>query len=229
MAEITKPAEIAEIAESAGPAAPAYLAAVRESYDTVAAAYAELVPPPAALDPLSRAMLDAFAEETAGAGPVADVGCGPGRITAYLAERGVQALGFDLSGRMAELAGGAYPHLPFAVASMTALPVRDGALAGLLAYYSTHHTPPALLPDVFAEFRRALAPGGLLMLAGHIGTGERRRPTEAYGGLPVSYESHRLPAARIAALLGAAGLAVTARLEEERYVTFRAKRRTVAG
>ena len=34
-----------------------YLAAVRRSYDTVADAYAELVKPPAALDPLSRALL----------------------------------------------------------------------------------------------------------------------------------------------------------------------------
>ncbi|MFE6098761.1 class I SAM-dependent methyltransferase [Streptomyces laurentii] len=205
-------------------AEPSHLTAVRESYDTVAAAYAEAVPPPAALDPLSRAMLHAFAEETAGAGPVADVGCGPGRITVYLAERGVRAVGLDLSRRMTELARRAYPHVPFAVASMTALPVRDGALAGLLAYYSTHHTPPALLPDVFAEFRRALAPGGLLMLAGHVGTGECRRPTEAYGGLPVSFESHRLPPARIAALLEAAGLTVTARLEEGRFATFRARR-----
>ncbi|MDR3079665.1 MAG: SAM-dependent methyltransferase, partial [Streptomyces sp.] len=45
-----------------------------------------------------------------------------------------------------------------------------------------------------------------------------------YGGLPVSFESHRLPPARIAALLEAAGLTVTARLEEGRFATFRARR-----
>lgn len=44
-----------------------YLAAVRESYDTVAAAYAELIRPPAELDPLSRALLAAFAETVRGA------------------------------------------------------------------------------------------------------------------------------------------------------------------
>ena len=58
---------------------PAYLAAVRESYDSVADVYVERVITPAELDPLSRAMLTAFAElvRDAGRGPVADLGAGP--------------------------------------------------------------------------------------------------------------------------------------------------------
>ncbi|MDG9720017.1 class I SAM-dependent methyltransferase [Streptomyces sp. DH24] len=196
---------------------PSYLAAVRESYDTVAAAYAEFVKSPAELDPLSRSMLAAFAEAVRAAdrGPVADLGCGPGKVTAHLADLGVSAVGIDLSPRMIELARQAYPGLDFAVGSMTALPVGDDALGGILAYYSVHHTPPESLPVVFAEFRRTLAPGGHLMLAGHVGDDEHLRPTQAYGGRPVSYESHLLPADRIAGLLDRAGLAVTARLVQE--------------
>lgn len=74
-----------------------------------------------------------------------------------------------------------------------------------------------LLPVVFAQFTRALAPGGHLMMkdCGHVGDGEILRPTQAYGGNPVSYESHLLPPDRIASLLGEAGLVVTARLLEE--------------
>ncbi|MGW6568457.1 class I SAM-dependent methyltransferase [Streptomyces sp. NPDC054975] len=194
-----------------------HLAAVRESYDTVAAAYVDLVPSPAQLDALSRGMLDAFAEVvgTAGLGPVADVGCGPGKVTAYLAERGVtDVFGLDLSSAMVGQARQAYPYLRFTVGSMTALPVRDGSLGGILAYYSTHHTHPAALPVVFGEFRRALAPGGHLMLAGHVGAGEHFRPTEAYGGLPVSYTSYLLPPDQLAEVLDAARLLVTARLTE---------------
>ncbi|NEA52936.1 class I SAM-dependent methyltransferase [Streptomyces sp. SID13666] len=210
-----------------------YLAAVRESYDTVAADYAEIVKTPAELDPLSRAMLTAFAEvaRAAGLGPVADLGCGPGKVTAHLAELGVPAFGLDLSPKMIELARQAYPRLQFTVGSMTALPVRDHELGGILAYYSTHHTPPALLPVVFAEFRRTLAPGGRLMVAGYAGEDEELRPTRAYGGHPVSYASHLLPPDRIAALLGRAGLDVTARLVQEpdagakrTIATFMAKR-----
>ncbi|MET7482724.1 class I SAM-dependent methyltransferase [Streptomyces sp. NPDC005538] len=193
---------------------PSYLSAIRESYDTVAAAYVQLVKTPAELDPLSRAMLAAFAEtvRTAGLGPVADLGCGPGRFTAHLAELGVPAFGIDLSPRMVEQARRAYPGLTFTVGSMTAPDIGDDELGGILAFYSTHHTPPDQLPVVFAQFHRTLAPGGLLMLAGHVGDGQLLRPTEAYGGRPVSYESHLLPPDRIAGLLEGAGFTLTARL-----------------
>ncbi|WP_431040982.1 class I SAM-dependent methyltransferase [Streptomyces sp. P1-3] len=196
---------------------PSYLAAVRESYDTVAADYAQRVKSPAELDPLSRAMLAAFAEvvRAADRGPVADLGCGPGHVTAHLAGLGVSAFGIDLSPKMIELARRAHPSLNFTVGSMTAPAIRDNGVGGILAYYSTHHTPPELLPAVFAEFHRALAPGGHLMLAGHVGDDERLRPTRAYGGHPVSYESHLLPPDRIAGLLGQAGLAITAQLVQE--------------
>ncbi|MFE3021048.1 class I SAM-dependent methyltransferase [Streptomyces sp. NPDC059256] len=193
-----------------------HLAAVRDSYDTVALDYVEQVRSPAELDPLSRSMLNAFAEivRTAGLGPVADVGCGPGKVTAYLAAQGVSAFGLDLSPTMVALARRAYPDLCFAVGSMTALAIGDDELGGILAYYSTHHTPPALLPVVFGEFHRTLAPGGQIMLAGHAGAGEHLRPTEAYGGHPVSFECFLLPPDRIAELLDQAGLIVTARLVE---------------
>ncbi|QNS02980.1 class I SAM-dependent methyltransferase [Streptomyces xanthii] len=210
-----------------------HLAAVQESYDRVASAYVERVKTPAELDPLSRGMLDVFAEttRTAGLGPVGDLGCGPGRVTAYLAERNVPAFGIDLSPAMAGLARAAHPDLWFGVGSMTSLPIRDDALGGVLAYYSTHHTPPESLPLLFGEFHRTLAPGGSLMLAGHVGTGQHLRPTEAYGGHPVSYASYLLPPDRIAALLTGAGLALTARLVEEpaegadrTYATFLARK-----
>jgi SAM-dependent methyltransferase len=196
------------------PSAPGYLAAVRTSYDTVADAYLARVPTPADLDPLSRSTLSAFAEfvRAADRGPVADVGCGPGLVTGHLAGLGVRVLGVDLSPRMVGLARRGFPDLDFAVGSMTALPVADGRLGGVLAHYATHHTPPDELPVVYAEFRRVLAPGGWLMLSGHVGDDEHTWPTRAYGGLPVSYESFLLPAERIAALLERAGLEVVARL-----------------
>ena len=39
-------------------------------------------------------------------------------------------------------------------------------------FYSLQHLPRAAIGDVFGELRRVLAPGGVLLLATHIGEGE---------------------------------------------------------
>lgn len=196
-------------------AEPPFLTAVRDSYDTVAAAYVEHVPAPAELDPLSLAMLAGFAElvQTTDLGPVADLGCGPGRITAHLAGLGISTFGIDLSPKMIALARQAHPHLRFSEGSMTALEMRDDELGGILAWYSTHHTPPQWLPTVIAEFHRTLAPGGYLLWGDYVGD-ERLKPTQGYGH-PVSYESYLLPLNRVIVLLEQAGLVITAKLEQQ--------------
>ncbi|MFI6157589.1 class I SAM-dependent methyltransferase [Kitasatospora sp. NPDC051170] len=194
-----------------------HLAAVRDSYDTVAADYLRLVPAPEQMDVLSRAMLAAFAECVRGQErPVADLGCGPGRVTAYLARLGVRhPYGVDVSGGMIATARRLHPELRFVQGEMGALDLPDGALGGILAWYSVHHTPADELPALFAEFRRVLAPGGHLLLGGHVGEGVRR-PAEAYGGNPVSYASHLVPAGHLAELLAGAGFTVAGRMEQPR-------------
>ncbi len=63
---------------------PDLLDATRATYDAVAGDYAEHLSGELAAKPLDRALLAAFAElvRTAGIGPVADLGCGPGHVTA---------------------------------------------------------------------------------------------------------------------------------------------------
>ncbi|WP_232320465.1 hypothetical protein [Rhodococcus sp. WMMA185] len=64
--------------------------ATADAYDAVAVRYAELVRDEFDGLPLDRAVLAAFAElaPTTGPGPVADLGCGPGRVTAHLEDMG---------------------------------------------------------------------------------------------------------------------------------------------
>ncbi|MGW1296604.1 class I SAM-dependent methyltransferase [Streptomyces sp. NPDC002533] len=196
---------------------PLHLDAIRQSYDTVAADYARFVKDPGELDPVSRAVLSAFAElvTSSGLGPTADVGCGPGKVTAYLTGLGVSAFGVDLSPKMIGLARAAYPELRFEVGSMMALESGDAELGGVLAVYSTHHLPPAELPQAYGEFHRALAPGGHLLLVTRVGEEEHQRRTYGYGdGAPAPFDSYRLPADRIAGLLERAGFAITAQTLE---------------
>lgn len=142
------------------------LHATREAYDAVAPTYARLFRDSLRDSPLDRAFLGVFAEavRTHEGGQVADLGCGPGHVTAHLDELGLTAFGVDASPTMIELARQAYPGLRFEVGSMTALNIADGDLGGVLSRWSVIHTPPPELPTVLAEFHRVLAPGGHLLI-----------------------------------------------------------------
>lgn len=195
---------------------PSYLTDTRATYDTVAVDYAEMLKTDLAEKPLDRAMLAAFAElvRAADAGPVADLGCGPGRVTAHLRSLGVPAFGVDLSPGMVEVARRTYPDLRFDEGSMTALDLEHDTLGGIVAWYSIIHTPPELLPVVFAEFHRVLAPGGHVLVAFQIGDNERRHIEQGYGH-QVSVDAYRLSPDHITELLGKAGIVVTAQLVRE--------------
>ncbi|HEY7103116.1 MAG TPA: class I SAM-dependent methyltransferase [Mycobacteriales bacterium] len=139
------------------------LDATRTSYDAVAETYAELFGDELAGKPLDRAVLAAFAETVSG--PVADLGCGPGHVTAHLHGLGCQAFGVDLSAAMVAVARRAYPAVSFSQGDMTQLDITSGSLGGIVAFYSIIHLPPELLPVALAEFARVLAPAGQVMLA----------------------------------------------------------------
>jgi ubiquinone/menaquinone biosynthesis C-methylase UbiE len=131
-------------------------------------------------------------------------------VTAHLCSLGLDASGVDLSPAMVAEARRAHPDLRFEVGSMTALDLPNGALRGLVAWYSIIHVPPEELPSVFAEFQRVLAPGGRLLLAFQVGD----RPLHVSEGFghSLSLDFHRLSPDHVADLLTQAGFVVDARL-----------------
>ena len=183
------------------------LDATRIAYDTVAAAYAEQLDDSLASRPDDRNVLEEFAHRVSG--PVLDVGCGPGYVTAFLRDLGVDVAGVDLSPAMVAEARGRYPGIHFSVGDMTALDAPPATLGGIVAWYSTIHTPPEYLAGVFAEFRRALEPGGHLLLAFQVGD-ERRHVTHGYGH-DVSLHAWRRQPDDVAALLEGFAVEVTVR------------------
>lgn len=189
--------------------------AVRLAYDTVAADYAELLGDELDGQPLDRAVLAAFVEfvQADGGGPVADLGCGPGRVTSHLHALGLHAFGIDLSQAMVFEARRVHPGLRFDQGSMASLDMLDNELAGILAWYSIIHTPPTHQPLLFTEFARVLRPGGRILIAFQIGD-ERVHLDHAYGH-ELSLDAYRLSPDLVAEQLNVAGLAVTARLTRE--------------
>lgn len=181
----------------------------RTAYDSVATLYAELFSNVLDTLPLERALLTAFAElvQAHGAGPVVDVGCGPGHLTAHLHSLGLDASGIDLSPEMIAIARRSRPDLRFEVGSMTGLDLGDATVRGLLANYSFIHTPPAELPAVFAEFARVLAPGGYALLGFYAG--DEPEPQSFDHKVTLAY---RWSPGRLADLASEAGFIEVARL-----------------
>jgi SAM-dependent methyltransferase len=190
-----------------------WLADTRDSYDTVAETYAQRVNNLLDSSPYERAVLGLFAELVRGngSGPVADVGCGTGRITAHLNELGLDAFGIDLSPGMIAQARAAFPGLRFEVGSMTELSLPAASLDGLIAWYSTIHVPDGSLPAVLGRFHSALRPGAPLLLGFHVGDGINHKTT-GYGGHPMNVHVHLRQPAAMVDLLGAAGFRVEAQM-----------------
>jgi len=185
----------------------AWLNETRNSYDTIAASYADETRD--LLDRLLyvRAGVVLFAElvRAIGGGPVADIGCGPGHTTALLRDLGADAFGIDLSPAMIEIARREHPDARFEVGSMTNLDLADDSLAGVLAWWSLIHIPDEAVPGVLGQFHRVLRPGGVLAVGFHVGegsSGDDNQPTHA--------DVHHRPPSRVADWLRGAGFTVEA-------------------
>jgi SAM-dependent methyltransferase len=188
-----------------------WLSDIRVSYDTVADSYSDQMREALGREAYLRAALALFGEliRAAGGGPVADVGCGPGHVTAHLRELGLDAFGIDLSPAMIDVARREHPGIRFEVGSMTQLDLDGASVAGLLAFWSMVHLPDRALPGVLTQFRRVLRPGGRLVAGFHAGDGSALK-REGYGGHPMKVYVHRRLPDRLAALLRAEGFVIEA-------------------
>ncbi|MEU2510894.1 class I SAM-dependent methyltransferase [Streptomyces syringium] len=196
------------------------LHATRDAYDAVAPVYAQMFHDTLRDSHLDRAMLSAFADvvRASGNGQVADLGCGPGHITAHLDGLGLTAFGVDASPAMISLARQAHPDLRFDVGSMAALNIADGMLGGVLSRWSVIHTPPRELPAILAEFERVLAPGGHLLIGFSASDGPSH-PTQVFDHTVAP--AYRWAPDHLAAMLREYGLAEVARMVREPQPTDR--------
>lgn len=198
---------------------------VRDSYDRVAQRYADEIGGELAGKPLDRALLRCLIElvstvaESSGSGQVADLGCGPGHVAAYLASQGVPTTGIDISPTMVEVGRRQHPDVSFRVGSLLALPVTDGELAGAVALYSIIHLVSEDRPAAYREMARVIRPGGWLLLAFHTGLlghepGQVMH-ADQWWGEQVDLDFHYLSPVDVVAGLTGVGFTVMARTDRE--------------
>jgi SAM-dependent methyltransferase len=206
---------------SAADQAPEQVAAF---YDAVAREYAKNFADELDGKPLDRALLERFAADVRGAGPVYDLGCGPGgQTTAFLHALGVEVRGMDISPAAVAEAARRHPDIRFQAGDMLALPLPDGGAAGILAFYSIVHFSPEQLGTAFAEMHRVLRPGAPLLLGFHAGD-EVLHVDELFG-VRASLDFRFHPVERVEAALRAAGLGAVESIVRDPYPQEHATRR----
>jgi SAM-dependent methyltransferase len=187
---------------------------LRGAYDLVADAYAAHFPSTEPEQPVDVAMIHHFVGLLGGSPRVLDGGCGAGRMSRLLTDRGCRVHGIDLSSGMVQAARRDHPDVPTSVASLTALPFADATFDGLLYWYSTIHVPDPELPAVSREARRVLRPGGHLLVAFQTGHGPRE-VGEGYRrlGYDVTMLRHHRQPDDVSARFAADGFTEVARLD----------------
>ena len=188
---------------------------VRNDYDRIAAEYARRLFHELENKPKDRELLLRFAADVGGRGEVCDLGCGPGHVARLLAEAGVRVFGLDLSPEMLAHARRLNPDVSFREGDMLSLPLVDGRLAGISAFYAIVNIPTESLPLVFGEMFRVLQPGGLLLLAFHIG-GDVIRPEELWGS-KIGIEFYHFDRTMVERMLEQAGFRIEDVVERGPY------------
>lgn len=166
-------------------------------------------------NPLDREWLTRLAALARSLGPVADLGCGPGHVTRFLADQGATAIGLDLSPGMVAGARRLNPDLEFLEGDMRTLPWPDATLGGVAALYSVLHLRRPQLPQAFREMYRVLKPGGAALIAFHIGSADIH--LDEWWDMPVRLDFRCFSLAEIEPLLRDAGFELAESCEREPY------------
>jgi len=136
----------------------------RKSFNLAAEKYFELFKDEMKQKEYDRVLLDKFANDFDSKSVICDVGCGPGHITRYLFDKGLNVFGIDISERCIQIARRENPKMRFQVMDMVRLDIADESIDGIVSFYSIIHTPKRFIHTLFHELNRVLKKGGKLLI-----------------------------------------------------------------
>ena len=131
--------------------------------------------------------LTAFIKSLPAQARVLDLGCGPGRAAARMAQAGLQVDAWDASPEMAALAREKF-GLDARVATFDALDA-DAAYDGIYANFSLLHAPRSEMPGHLDRIANALTARGVFHIGLKIGVDEKR---DSLGRFYAYYEESEL-------------------------------------
>ncbi|MEF8832304.1 MAG: methyltransferase domain-containing protein, partial [Candidatus Thermoplasmatota archaeon] len=103
---------------------------------------------------------------------IIDLGCGDGRDTQYLQEKGADVVGIDLSKSMIDLARKKYPECTFLQSDMRDTVFPDDTFQGAWASTSLSNVPKSELSKVEKEIYRIVEEGSIFCFSFKVGEGE---------------------------------------------------------
>lgn len=141
---------------------------VTNCYDLTAEEYAKVFYNELENKPFDRMILQRFATENSG--KFADLGCGCGHTTKFLAENGAKEIaGIDLSPEMVKIAERLNENLDFEVGNMLDLQKIDGEFGAISAFCAIVHFTYEEIERAFSEIYRVLKSSGQFLFSFHVG------------------------------------------------------------
>lgn len=137
---------------------------IGKSFNLVAEKYFELFKDEMKQKEYDRVLLNNFASNFDSRSIICDVGCGPGHISRYVFDRGLNVFGIDISKRCIGIARRENPKMQFQVMDMTKLGIADASIDGIISFYSIIHTPKRFVNILFQEFNRILKKSGKILV-----------------------------------------------------------------
>lgn len=113
--------------------------------------------------------LELFADALPRAARVLDAGCGPGHHARFLAARGHDVVGIDLSAAMLQIARSRVRSASFLRMDLQDLRFPPGTFDGIWCAGAAMHIPREEIVAVFRSFRRLVRPGGMVGINMQVG------------------------------------------------------------
>jgi SAM-dependent methyltransferase len=132
---------------------------VERAYTDLAATYDEYDP----ATPMHRRSVERLVELVPRGGSILDAACGTAPYAGFVIDAGHAYLGVDQSSGMLSVAKAKWPEARFEKVGLQELSF-EAAFDGIMCMDAMEHVPPEDWPNVVAGFRRALRPGGHLLL-----------------------------------------------------------------